>query len=367
MKWDKSITRRKFFRTAGAGVSAGVFSASVFLNDAGAKTHEEWRLVSAFPKGSLLASGLEPFANSIAEASGGRLTIKIYYAGELVPPPGTMDAVGDGKAEMGYTLPVFWAKKVPATTFLCIMPFGLTAQEKNAWFEYGGGQDIADKVYAKLGCKFFPGGSTGAQMGGWFNKEINSISDLKGLKIRLGGPGGAILKALGAEVVPLPLNKAPQALKNGEIDAVELVGPALDMAAGMHKLAKYYYYPCWHEPGGVFDLFINKTKWDALSPSLKAVVKGAATCLNYDVLSSNLARNSAALTALVEEHNVQLKQFPNEVLQKFRQVSDEILHAQSSKDELTREVLTSIWQFQKQAVEWSKVSLHPYLSARNKA
>jgi TRAP-type mannitol/chloroaromatic compound transport system substrate-binding protein len=247
------------------------------------------------------------------------------------------------------------------------MPFGLTAQEKNAWFEYGGGQEIADKVYAKLGCKFFPGGSTGAQMGGWFNKEINSISDLKGLKIRIGGPGAEVLKALGAEVISFPLTKAPQALKSGKLDAVELVGPALDMAAEIHKFAKYYYYPCWHEPGGVFDLFINKTKWDSLSPSLKAVVKGAATCLNYNVLSSNLARNSAALNSLVEEQGVQLRQFPNEVLQKFRQVFDQMIQKKVSEDELTREVLTSIWQFKKQAVGWSKVSMQPYLSARNEA
>jgi len=367
MKWDKIITRRKFFKTAGSGVSAGILSASVYLNDASAKAQEEWRLVSAFSKDSLLASGLESFAESIAAASDGRLSIKIYYAGELVKPVEAMDAVADGKAEMGYAVPAYWARKLPATMFLCLMPFGLTAQEKNAWFEYGGGQEIADKVYAELGCKFFPGGSSGAQMGGWFNKEINSISDLEGLKIRIGGPAAAVLKALGAEVVPLPLHEAPKAFKNGEIDALELVGPALDMAAGIHKLAKYYYYPCWQEPGGVLDLFISKTKWDGLNPTLKAVIKGAATCLNYNLLSSNVARNSAALTALVEEHNVRLKQFPNEVLQKFRQVSDEMLHAQAAKDELTGEVLNSIWQFQKQAAAWSKVSLQPYLKARDKA
>ena len=203
--------------------------------------------------------------------------------------------------------------------------------------------------------------------GGWFNKEINSTSDLKGLRIRIGGPGGGVLKALGAEVVPLPLRKAPQAFKNGEIDALELVGPAVDMAAGIHKLAKYYYYPCWHEPGGVLDLFINKTKWNGLNPSLKAIVKGAATCLNYNVLSNNVARNSAALTALVEEHKAQLKQFPNEVLQQFRRVSNEMLQEQASKDELTGEVLNSIWRFQKIAANWSKVSLQPYLKVRDSA
>ena len=166
MELDRVITRRKFFKTAGAGASASVLSASVFLKSADANFQQEWRLVSVFSKGHLLSSQLEPFAKNVAEASGGSLTIKIYYAGELVPPAKAMDAVINGKAEMGYAVPALWARKLPATMFLCLMPFGLTAQEKNAWFEYGGGQEIADKVYAKLGCKFFPGGSTGAQMGG---------------------------------------------------------------------------------------------------------------------------------------------------------------------------------------------------------
>ena len=251
--------------------------------------------------------------------------------------------------------------------FLALVPFGLTAQEQNAWFEFGGGQEFADKIYADLGCKFFLCGNSGAQMGGWFKNEINSIAALKGIKMRIGGYGGAAMKSLGVELVKLPFSGKAinQALKEGKIEAAEWMGPAPDLEAGLYTNAKYYYYPAWHEPSAAMDLFINKSKWDALPNDYKAVIKTAAAAVNNRILCYNCYINSSALSKLVNEHNVQLREYPSDMLQKFRQISDQILKGQASKDKLTQEVLDSIWRFQKEATGWSEVSLQSFLNARN--
>jgi TRAP-type mannitol/chloroaromatic compound transport system substrate-binding protein len=365
MKLDKIITRRNFFKTAGAGVATSVISTSVFLNAARAKAQEEWRLAAVlsdpFPE-------LELFTQMVSEGTDGRLRIKVVNADEIGPPLETIEAVRNGTVEMGHGVPAYWARKVPAMVFLTLLPFGLTAQEQNAWFEFGGGQELADKIYAELGCKFFLCGNTGAQMGGWFKNEINSIDDLKGIKMRIGGYGGAIMKSVGVELVRLPFSgKAlAQALQEGKIEAAEFIGPAPDMEAGLYKHAKYYYYPAWHEPSAAMDLFINKAKWEALPNDHKAVIKTAAAAVNNRILCHNCYLNSAALSKLVNEHNVQLREYSSEMLQKFRQVSDKIIQGQASKDNLTQEVLNSIGRFQKEASGWSMVSLQSFLNARNK-
>ena len=249
---------------------------------------------------------------------------------------------------MGTGSPTFWAKKVPAMTYLHNTPFGLTAQEQNTWFAFGGGQELADKVYAEVGCKFFPFGNTSCQMGGWFNKEINSMSDFNGLKIRIGGFGGETLKAAGAEVVSLPFGKITPAMKDGEIEAAEFTGPHHDMNFGFHKIAKYYYYPAWHEPSGAFDLFINKAKWEAQSSQVRAVITAAAAAINSRRLCDRVARNMAALTKLTGEHGVQLRQFPDELLKELALLSDKVVREHASKDKLSEEILNSITRIPKE-------------------
>jgi TRAP-type mannitol/chloroaromatic compound transport system substrate-binding protein len=304
------------------------------------------------------------FAKMVSEGTEGLITINFYGPGKIVPFPKTIEAVGDGTVEMGTGQPTFWAKKVPAMAFLHNTPFGLTAQEQNAWFAFGGGQELADKVYAEVGCKFFPFGNTDCQMGGWFNKEINSISDFKGLKIRIGGFGGETLKAAGAEVISLPFRKITQALKDGEIEAVEFAGPLHDMNFGFHKIAKYYYYPAWHEPSGAFDLFINKAKWDAQSSQVKAVITAAAAAINSRRLSYRMAHNSAALAKLTGEHGVQLRQFPDELLKELAPLSDKVVRERASKDKLSEEILNNITEFRKSVASLAAVQLQPYLAAR---
>jgi len=365
MRRDNIITRRKFFKTAGAGATASLISTSALLNTAGAKAQEEWRMAVVW---SDPPPELELFTQMVSEGTDGRLRIKMVSASEIGPLLETIEAVGKGTVEMGHGAPAYWAKKVPAMVFLTLVPFGLTAQEQNAWFEFGGGQELADQIYAELGCKFLLCGNSGAQMGGWYKNEINSIDDIKGIQMRIGGYGAAVMKSLGVELVNLPFSgKAiEQALKEGKIDAAEWMGPASDMEAGLYKHAKYYYYPAWHEPSAAMDLFINKLKWEALPNDHKAVIKSAAAAVNNRILCHNCYLNSASLSKLVTEHNVQLKEYSSDMLHKFRQISDKILQGQASKDNRTKEVLNSIWKFQKEATVWSGVSLQSFLNARNK-
>jgi TRAP-type mannitol/chloroaromatic compound transport system substrate-binding protein len=256
---------------------------------------------------------------------------------------------------------------VPAADFL-IMPFGLTAREYNGWIEYGGGLELVDRIFKQIGCKYFPAGDTGMQMGGWYAKEINAIDDLRGLKIRISGFGAAVMKAVGAE----PYDVAPwsddarRAQMDGKLDAFERGGPASDLAAGLHKLGKYkyYYYPDWHEPSVPRALFINRAKWNALPSRLQTVISTAARWLSYHGLIDRTARNGAALASLVQEHGVQLRQFPENVLRELAKVSDQILRERASQDKLSQEVFDSIIQFRQKASPWAMVSLQPFLRAR---
>ena len=353
-----------FLRTVAlGGVATAATLTSMSPRKVFAQSKEEWRVINNW--------GQEPddhkklFAKMVSEGTEGLITIKYYGPGKIVPFPKTLEAVSDGTVEMGTGSPSFWKQKVPPMAYLHNTPFGLTAQEQNAWFAFGGGQELADKVYGEVGCKFFPFGNTGCQMGGWYNKEIISISDFKGLKIRMGGFGGKTLKAAGAELVSLPFSKIAPALKDGEIEAAEMVGPYHDMNYGFHKLAKYYYYPAWHEPSGVFDLFINKAKWDAQSSQVRAVITAAAAAINNRILCYRDARNSTALAKLTSEHDVQLKQFSDELLKELALLSDRVVREQAAQDKLSEEILTSVVEFRKNAAKWAAISEQPYLVARS--
>ena len=364
MKEIERKNRRMFLRAVAlGGVATAATLTSISPRKVFSQSKEEWRVINAW--------GQEPdahkklFAKMVSEGTEGRITIKFYGPGKIVPFPKTLEAVGDGTVEMGTGAPSFWKQKVPPMAYLHNTPFGLTAPEQNAWFEFGGGQELADKVYAEVGCKFFPFGNTGCQMGGWYNKEINSISDFKGLKIRMGGFGGETLKAAGAEVVSLPLGKVAQAMKEGEIEAAEFAGPFHDMNFGFHKMAKYYYYPAWQEPSGAFDLFINKAKWDTQSSEVRAVITASAAAINGRILCFRDARNSTALAKLTGEHGVQLRQFPDELLKELAPLSEKVVREHASKDKLSEEILNSIIEFRKSAANWAAISEQPYLVARS--
>ncbi|MCZ6720124.1 MAG: TRAP transporter substrate-binding protein [Proteobacteria bacterium] len=358
----RRIKRRSFLKAA---AGSGLAAAGGFATPAIAEERHEWRMVTTwianFPG---LGTGAKLLADLIERASEGRIRITVYGAGEIVPALEVIGAVSRGIVEMGHGASYYWKGKVPAMQYLTAVPFGLTAQEQNAWYQYGGGQEIADRLYAELGCKFFPCGNTGVQMGGWFNKEINSIEDFRGLKMRIPGLGGEVVRAAGGVPDDFALPDIMPALQSGRIDATEFVGPYNDLAAGFYKSAKYYYYPGWHEPATCLDGYVNLKIWQALPSDLKAIVTTANRAVNQLVLSEFVTRNNAALNVLIEEHGVELKRFSDEVLQALGALSSEVLQDLTAGDAPSREVFESLLRFRKDAMRWSTISEKTYLEAR---
>ena len=360
----QKAARRHFLKAAATG-SVALAAASSLAKPAISQGAMQWRMQTTWPKNFPgLGTGANKLAELIGAMSGGRLTVEVFGAGEIVPAFETMDAVSSGTIEMGHGAPYYWKGKVAATQFIASTPFGLNVAEQNAWVALGGGQELADKVYSELGCKFFASGNTGVQMGGWFNKEINSTEDYRGLKMRIPGLGGEVVKAAGGNVVNLPGGEIPPALQSGAIDATEWVGPYNDLAFGLYKSAKYYYYPGWHEPATLLDNFINLKAWESLDDELKAVVASANAHVNAFVLNDFMANNNAALNTLVKDHGVTLKKFPDPVLDALGKLSGEVLGDLASGDPMSREVMTSILAFRRQSIAYARVSEQAFYNAR---
>ena len=322
-------------------------------------------MVTTWPKDFPgLGTGANRLAKSIGEMSGGQLEVKVYGAGELVPALGVFDAVSGGTAEMGHGGAYYWKGKHEATQFFSAVPFGLSAQEMNGWLRYGGGQELWDELYAPFGLKAFPVGNTGVQMGGWFNREINEIGDFSGLVMRMPGLGGEVLRRLQATVQTLPGGEIFQALKTGAIDATEWVGPYNDLAFGFHQAAKYYYWPGWHEPGTTMEGMINKDAWDALPTDLQNIVRYACQAANEDMLAEFTARNSSALTTLVDKHGVQLRKFSDEVLKEIGRIATDVVAEIADKDPMSKKVYESFARFRKESISYTRISEEAYTQAR---
>jgi len=359
------MKRRNFVQGVAAGGVAAGTAASTFPKPAISQNLREWRMVTTWPMNFPgLGTGANLLAEMIGRMSEGRLKVTVHGAGELVPAFESIDAVESGTVEMGHGASYYWKGKVAATQFFTSIPFGLTAQEMNAWLQYGGGQELADKVYAEMGCKFFASGNTGVQMGGWFNKEINSLEDLQGLKFRIPGLAGEVYRAAGANVLNLPGGEIMPALQSGAIDAADWVGPYNDLAFGFHKAAQYYYYPGWQEPCGTLDNFVNLEAWESLPDDLKAVVEAANTAVNQMVLSEFVARNQESLDALVNEHGVELRRFNDDTLRSLGSIAGEVLGDLASEDPLSREVMNSLLRFRRDTAAWAERSEQAILAAR---
>jgi TRAP-type mannitol/chloroaromatic compound transport system substrate-binding protein len=336
------------------------------IKTAEAKPEHKWKMVTTWPKNFPgLGTGAEHLATLIGEMSAGRIEITVYGANELVPAFEVFDAVSQGTAEMGHGAAYYWKGKSEAAQFFATVPFGLTAQEQNGWFYYGGGLELWTELYAEFGLVPAPAGNTGVQMGGWFNKEINSVADLAGLKMRIPGLGGEVLKRAGGTPVNLPGGELFTALQSGAIDATEWVGPYNDLAFGLYKAAKYYYYPGWHEPGTILEAMINKDVYEALPADLQSIVMNACKVVNQDMLAEYTARNPAALETLVSQHGVELRKFPDEVLAKLRTLSNEVVAELAGQDAFSQKTFASYQKFLKQAKAWSGISELTYLQARD--
>lgn len=325
----------------------------------------EWKMATTWPANFPgLGTGANNLAKLITDMTDGQVNVKVYGAGELVPALEIFDAVSQGTAQMGHGASYYWRGKSEAAQFFAAVPFGLTAQEMNGWLYHGGGMELWEEVYDQFGLVPAAAGNTGVQMAGWFNKEINTVADLKGLKMRIPGLGGEVLKKVGGTPVNLPGGEIAPSLQSGAIDATEWVGPYNDMAFGLHKAAKFYYYPGWHEPGTTLECFISKAALQELPTQLQIIVRNACRVANQDMLAEYTARNNAALDTLVNEHNVQLRRLPDEVLRDLRTASEEVLQEVAAKDELTKRVYDSFNTFRSQAIEWHNVSERAYYDAR---
>jgi TRAP-type mannitol/chloroaromatic compound transport system substrate-binding protein len=307
----------------------------------------------------------ERLSKLVNSMSNGRLKIKVYGAGELVPALEVFDAVSRGTAQMGHSGAYYWKGKIPAAQFFTSVPYGLTAQEINAWINYGGGQQLWEEIYAEHDVYPLPGGNTGVQMAGWFNKEINSIEDLKGLKMRIPGLGGEVLKRVGGTPVNIPGGELFTALQTGAIDATEWVGPYNDLAFGFYKAAKFCYYPGWHEPGSMMEFSINKTALSALPEDLQEILKVATKAINQDMLDEYTARNNAALSELVNKHNVEVRRLPDEVLAVLKKTSDEVVAEVAKVNPMTQKVFDSFIAFRDGVSNWHKLSEQAYINARS--
>ncbi len=356
--------QRRTFITGAAGATAA--AAALGSGSAWAKPEHKWKMVTTWPKNFPgLGTGANKLAELIGTLSGGRIEVKVFGAGELVPAFEVFDAVSSGTAEIGHGAAYYWKGKSEAAQFFSSVPFGLTAQEMNGWLYHGGGLELWTELYAGFGLVPAPAGNTGVQMGGWFNKEINSVADLEGLKMRIPGLGGEVLRRAGGTPVNLPGGELFTALQSGTIDATEWVGPYNDLAFGLYKAAKYYYYPGWQEPGTTLEAMVNKKVFDGLPKDLQAIVLNACKVVNQDMLAEYTARNPAALRTLVTEHGVDLRKFPDDVIVKLRELSDQVVAEIADKDAFSQKTYASYRKFLTQAKEWSAIAELTYLKARD--
>ena len=322
-----------------------------------------WRMVTTWPKNFPgLGTGAQYLANTINKLSGGRIKVTVYGSGELVPAFEIFDAVSNGVAELGHGSAYYWKGKNDTFQFFSTVPFGMTANEMNAWLYKGGGMALWEEAYKDFNLVPMAAGNTGVQMGGWFNKEINSLKDLKGLKMRIPGLGGEVLKRAGGTPVNLPGGELFTALKTGTIDATEWVSPYNDLAFGLHKAAKYYYYPGWHEPGTTLECFVNKDKYEELPEDLKNILLGASKMANIDMLCEIISKNNEALEVLKNKHQVDIRSYPEEVLNELYEISTKVVKELSLSSDFAKEVYNSYSSFQKKTRNWNEISIKSYLN-----
>lgn len=363
--------RRKLLLKLGVGAAA-VAGVAACAREAGSPAGAEisaqrfeWKMVTSWPTNFPgLGVGAQQLAERITSASGGRLTIKVYGGGELVPPFEVFDAVSRGTAEMGHSAAYYWKGKNSAAPFFCAVPFGLNAQEMNGWLYHGGGLELWRELYARFDLVPFAAGNTGVQMAGWFNREITTLDDLRGLKMRIPGLGGEVMARLGVTPVNLPGAEIFTALQSGAIDATEWVGPYNDLAFGLHRVAKYCYYPGWQEPGPTLECMIHRPAWEALPTDLQALVAVCCQSVNDDMLAEYTAQNHRALKTLQDEHKVEFRRLPDVVVQALREASEALLLELAQGDPFTRRVYDSFNEFRNNARTWHALSEVAYYQAR---
>src|SRR5215813_11272180 len=325
-----------------------------------------WRMVTSWPK-RLPGPGMsaERVAERIGALSGGRLQISVSAAGEVVPAFEVLDAVGGGVTELGHTASFYWQGKQPAAAYFTTVPFGLTPNEHVAWVDAGGGQALWDEIYRPFGVKPFMGGNTGVCMGGWFRREIKSLDDVKGLKVRSLGLGGEVFRRLGATPQTTPPGEIFTSLQSGVIDGAEFVGPGSDIALGLYRVAPFYYGPGFNKPNGTGECLVALKAWQGLDPNLQAVVAQACAAEASFALAEMERLNVEALAALTGRYNVQLKSFPPDLVAAARGQATDVLNEVAARSDIARRIHASYTAFRERMADWSRISLRAVLQARD--
>jgi TRAP-type mannitol/chloroaromatic compound transport system substrate-binding protein len=350
------------------GATAAVAFAGSLPAPAIAQGIKELKLVTDWPRNSPgLQTSAERLAQSISAMSDGHLKVTVYPADSLVRAFETFDAVSAGAADMYHSTDYYFEAKSPALNFFAAVPYGLTADEVCSWIAFGGGQTLWDEVDAGFNIKPLMALNTGVQMGGWFNKEVHKPEDFRGLRYRMPGLGAEVLRRIGATVVTTPGGEIVSALKSGAIDASEWVGPWLDMDLGLDKAVDYYYYPGFHEPGTNSTLGINKTLWDGLSTSEKALIEAAAQAEVTRSLAEFNAENVKSLKLLRADERIKILRFSDELIKTFGKLSKEVLADTAAKDPLTRKVYDSYTAFLAGVMDWGELSETGYRDTRRLA
>lgn len=346
--------------------ATGLGLATSFDNTAQAQETFQWKMVTSWPKNFPgVGQGPERLAELVEKMSDGRLTIDVYGAGQLVPGFEVFDAVSEGTAELGHSASYYWKGKAPAAQFFAAVPYGMTAQEMNAWLHYGGGLELWNELYDQFGVDVMTAGASGVQMGGWFNTEINSVADLDGLKMRMPGLGGEVMSRMGVAIVNMPGGEIFTSLQSGAIDATEWIGPYNDLAFGLYQAADYYYYPGWHEPTVMFEAIVNEEALAELPDDLKAILETAVRDVNQAVLDEYTARNNDALETLVNEHGVELRRFPDDVLAEAKRHSEDVVAELAGTNDMAQKIYDSYRAFQDKVVDYHAISEQAFLNARN--
>jgi TRAP-type mannitol/chloroaromatic compound transport system substrate-binding protein len=361
----KIFMKRRTFLASAASGALGLAATLPAGAQSPSKAKRTLKMVTCWPK-NLPGSGssAERLAKRIALASRGELDIRVYSAGELVGPFEAFDAVSSGAADLYHGAEYYWQGKSPAFSFFTSVPFGMTTDELNAWVYWGGGQQLWDELSARFNIKPFFCANTGHQLGGWYRKEIKSLDDFKGLKFRMPGLGGEVLRRLGAAAIVMPGGEIFPALQSGAIDGTEWVGPWADAAFGFYRVAKFYYWPGFHEPGASLSLGVNLNLWKNLTPAQQAIIETACATENVVTHAEYNHYNGVALNTLLTKHKVQMRRFPADVLTAMRREAAIVIAETAKRDPFTKRVHDSFMTALKYAEGWSAISDEPFLAVR---
>jgi TRAP-type mannitol/chloroaromatic compound transport system substrate-binding protein len=310
-------------------------------------------MVMPWPKGAPgVGVNAERFVERVRAMSGGRLDIRLFAAGELVPPFESFDAVQSGTADLLHGTPYYWVGKSKAFNYFTTIPFGLSAVELPAWLTYGGGQALWEEAYGDFGLQPFYAGSSCVQAGGWFRREIDTWEDLQGLKIRMAGLGGEVMRRAGSTVLLLPPGEILPAMQSGAIDAAEWIGPWNDVAFGLQKVAKYYYVPAFHEPGPALEIAVNKAKFQALPDDLQAIVRYAAAATAQDTTTDFTFHNIQAFRPLIDDYGIELRTFSDDIVKRLGSITLEVIGEIGETDAFTQKIHASFTDFARKAADY---------------